>query len=486
MSSLSLSIELPVSEILVGEKFPVTVVLTNAGAASVEVHNMSRTSGFIFLLYGQNPGGLSYEVSQQQSRLAKMARHGGEVMPSMGKGTLTLKPGESMSPKKENIAAYTDSVFAAGHYQLVVAYETPAGDRIESKPLSVVIRAPQIRQLVSVFCAVTGHFATIFTNQDGNGGLCLYARQSNSSFPSDATNCRLKNGQTEQVSDIAVSCFTVPSVMSRWSLVLEKNTMFGLLENAGISVRTPPLDLDLQDIVMIKPGFELKDQTGVFHACGRSGKTWVVVQIQCLDGKIVLGSAQTIADSQPKFMCISRCKYSGEDSYALFWAEDAGKVKYIRARMLGENGQFIDHDSKVLFETTQSVVGLQTPSLQPVSAPVVSVLTGLPGSMQKLHLARFSYSASVKALETVAIDGPKAPVSSWHLPEPIEGGHVLMVQSEKFLLWTMEGSDGQWRVLAHSDGIISQVQLFMTEPNVYWAQWVDAKTGLHFAQVPSR
>jgi len=487
MSSLHLSVELPVpAEILVGERLPVTVFLTNAGDTPVAVHDMTRTSGFTFFLCGQNPDGVSYEVSQQQSRQSKAARAGAEVLPSMGKKPRILKPGESTTPKKENVASYIDNAFAAGNYQVVVAYETLDGDRIESQPLSLNIKTPQIQCLTSVFCEPTGHFATVFSELSGNGAPRLFARQTITSNATDGTMSCLKDGPSGPVSDITVASFTVATTMSRWSLISEKDALFGIFENAGLSARTSSLKLILQDNVLIKPGFEFDDQTGIFFICGRSGNSWHMVQIRCFNGNIAAGPTQQISSSQPRFIGISRIKDGDAGRYCFFWVEEAGKLRHICALMLGEDGRAINDDPRVLYETFESVVGLRAPSTQPAADPIVTVLSSLHGSLQKLQLARIAYSSPGKPIEAVTVDGPKAPVSSWHLPEPSNDHGVLLAQSEKFLLWTQAGGDGQWRVLAHSDELISNVQLFITEPRVYWAQWVDAKSGLHFVRVPLR
>lgn len=93
-------------------------------------------------------------------------------------------------------------------------------------------------------------------------------------------------------------------------------------------------------------------------------------------------------------------------------------------------------------------------------------------------------AGSDESSRPVTILPPPGPADGWSVAPSFDYNPLIIVRSEKHLLWYEIGGDNQWRTFAYDDQGISHVSQFVRSTNEYWAQGVNTKVGLRFERIP--
>jgi hypothetical protein len=72
-------------------------------------------------------------------------------------------------------------------------------------------------------------------------------------------------------------------------------------------------------------------------------------------------------------------------------------------------------------------------------------------------------------------------IDHWALAPGKDSKVVIAAWSREYVLWSMGGTDHQWKVLKHLEEQSEQARFVVVGENKYWAEWVTKDRGFCYA-----
>jgi hypothetical protein len=475
MAELKLEIRLRRPRAVCGEGLPVDLVLRNEGNEAVRVA-IGSSSPIVFALRADSEGPILYTRSRETALLEAIGDRSKMLPPDIvnviaGGGSLSLS---------EDAAAGSAVPIAAGHYILNASWRS-IDRELSSNAIEVVVDAPMIDRLTSVYCAQSGSHAQAFDSRArgaGGEGAGIYQRETDS-VRADAQVFRHR-AQSDRVEALVLAVHLEPRLERRWIGWLQGRELAGLI-GPGPGTPAAPLtaQVDLDAPVLVEPALQRAQgpdvassgwDEGVFHVVGlREGASHVQ---RFVATRAAITPGKTTPLGAPAGARVLTQVSVPEAWMRFVWAETSGGLTRVFARPYSLELEPRSERPVLLYERSAPLLALEMEPIELGEAPGHVHALFAPEEQgplrQQLAYVRIPLVAGADQPREYAIGAPRPTVDAYAISGSTAGGLMVLAKAGSELCAVAAAGSAPWRTLLTDVPGLRHLRLAAT-PEGYWA-----------------
>jgi hypothetical protein len=479
MSSISVSITIKnmPKKVICGGSIMCEVEVKNNSADEISVPALAPFSPIQYVFKLVSDG--SQRIVSRKNFSAFMKS--GRSFPAIEQKFVTLKSGECLTNREGDLAVSAIDPLLPGDYTITASIEINK-TTFTSVPVSLTLCSPEIQLLESYFSSLYQIVNSIFIESRCHAGKALFLRPAFGNnpvigvagIPFELEKMPEAIAAVEKVESDATGQWVCwqdgTAITGAWGDVYLKFRVFG----------STKVDLDSPQLLPL--GFTLSNNTGTFFVRGQKNGKTVLQSITfsekgSSEGPVVAVTGNPVA--------AIKIQYNRPGKYfTVFWVETSGgnvcTLKYgkydEKAGIVSNVTTLCTTEGHLLSWAVHSAISKESDKNR------FAVLFGDADGKSISFLQKDA--GTDESSHPVTIMPPPGPADGWSVAPSYDDNPLILVRSEKHLLWYEVGGDKQWRAFAHDDQGISHVSQFVRYTNEYWAQWVNTQVGLRFKRIP--
>ncbi len=468
------------SRVLSGESLPVSVTANNEEGEGDVVLGLAPTQPIVFELLSDTG-----ERHVRSRAIARAEADGDRARPPPKPRQFTLAAGASRE-FDEDPAAGSLTPIPPGRYRLI-ARMTVDDRHAVSDEVDIVVEAPAIGALSTLFCPMTGSHAQAFCL--GGASSVLYHRETGGMLANAAVFGRC--AETGAVQDLAMALHVVPGLAGRWVAWLDERGLGAVLSlGAGtITARPGPAAVALDAARFVRIGWQRRSLTpqpmldggeAVFMIVGLRDGVAHLQSFIVTDGAVTAGEPAPLG-GQPAFRVLACQAFAAGDTY-LAWAETASGSTRLVVRRMDNAMQSTTGAPRVVYERRSPLLALHMAPLAAAGMPVVvhALFGPEPGPDDQKQLVHVSVplDGADGQAQVVSLPVPEVLPEACAISDLHPGGFVVLAKCGDDLLVITSAGPRAWRLLATDTPDLQSLQIASTARGYWAALAVDPQRGL--------
>jgi len=459
------------ARVVTGESLPVAVIANNGDGETDVVLGLPPTQPIVFQLTSDTGA-----VIERSLAIARAEADGDRARPPAKARALTLAAGASRK-FDEDPAAGSLAPIPPGRYQLIARMAVDDG-HVVSDEIEIVVEAPVIGSLSTLFCPLTGSHGQAFSTTGETSAL--YQRETGSVLANKSIFGRCAD--TGKVLDTAMAAHVAPGLAGRWTAWIDEHGVGAVLSlgDGTVGARPGSAALALESARFVQPGWQRRSPTPTHPLLDGGEAVFMVVglhdgvphlQTFVATGKTVTAGEPVLLRGRPASRVLAHHAFPGGPTH-LAWAETSAGTTRILVKALDEALQLTSDPARVMFERRSPLRALDMAAVEDGRVPgFVHALFGPePGEHDDQQLVHVLVPLDPMAGEArvVGLPVPEVPLEACAIAGLPGDGFVVLVKCGINLLSISTSGPRSWRLLATDRPDLHSLRVAST-PRGYWA-----------------